>query len=234
MCIRFLYIRLIWHVLRAPYLYSVGKGYVPGVYHHPRPGTRQGDPLFPALFSLVASFVIFPLQDLDPGLTVMLYADDFIIFLDNRANPQLSRKRWTPVSCFGPFSGMKVNLNKTTAIVPNCGGQAWAGCFGEIGVDVKTFVKYLGVRLGKIRHHQDDQGWGLTIEQAFAPALQEAFRCGALGERGAPHSLSWNPRMFGWSCVSWSRWRKACLNVYRPWAGGPLLRGEVPHPTVSC
>ena len=34
----------------------------------------------------------------------------------------------------------------------------------------------LGVRFGNIRHHQDDQGWRLTIEQAFAPALQEAFR----------------------------------------------------------
>ena len=64
MCIPFLYIRLILHLLRAPYLYTVGKGYVPGVYHHPRAGTRQGDPCSPALFSLVASFVIFPLQDL--------------------------------------------------------------------------------------------------------------------------------------------------------------------------
>ena len=52
----------------------------------------------------------------------------------------------------------------------------WARCFRDIGVDVKNFVKYLGVRLGNIRHQQDDQGWGLTIEQAFAPALQEAFR----------------------------------------------------------
>ena len=92
MCIPFLYIRLILHLLRAPYLYSVGKGYVPGVYHHPRAGTRQGDPLSPALFSLVASFVIFPLQDLGPGLTIMMYADDLIIFLDGCANPQLLRR----------------------------------------------------------------------------------------------------------------------------------------------
>ena len=62
MCIPFLYIRRILHLLRAPFLYSVGKGYVPGVYHHPRAGTRQGEPLSPAPFSLVASFVIFPLQ----------------------------------------------------------------------------------------------------------------------------------------------------------------------------
>ena len=88
MCIRFLYIRLRLHLVPAPYLYSVGKGYVPGVHHHPRAGTCQGDPLSPALFSLVASFVIFPLQDLDPGLTVMMYADDLIIFSDGQANPQ--------------------------------------------------------------------------------------------------------------------------------------------------
>ena len=176
MCIPFLYIRLILHLLRAPYLYSVGKGYVPGVYHHPRAATRQGDPLSQALFSLVASFVIFPLQDLGPVLTVMMYADDLIIFFDGRANPQLLKRVWEVVSRFGQLSGLKVNLNKTAAIVRNCGGMEWARCFRDIGVDVKNFVKYLGVRLGNIRHQQDDQGWGLTMEQAFAPALQEAFR----------------------------------------------------------
>ena len=176
MCIPFLYIRLILHLLRAPYLYSVGKGYVPGVYHYPRAGTRQGDPLSPALFSLVASFVIFTLQDLGPALTVMMYADDPIIFFDGKANPQLLKRVWEVVSRFGQFSGLKINLNKTAAIVRNCGGMEWARCFRDIGVDVKNFVKYLGVRLGNIRHQQDDQGWGLTIEQAFAPALQEAFR----------------------------------------------------------
>ena len=112
MCIPFLYIRLILHLLRAPYLYSVCKGYVPGVYHHPHAGTRQGDPLSPVLFSLVASFVIFPLQDVGPGLTIMIYADDLIIFLDGRANPQLLGMVWEVVSCFGQLSGLKVKPEK--------------------------------------------------------------------------------------------------------------------------
>ena len=175
MCIPFLYIRLILHLLRAPYLYSVGKGYVPGVYHYPRAGTRQGGPLSPALFSLVVSFVVFPLQDLDPGLTIMMYADDVIIFMDGRANPQLLGEVWKVVSCFGLFSGLKIKLNKTAAIVRNCGGQEWAKCFGEIGVEVKNFVKYLGVRLGNIRQHQDDQGWGLTIEQPLHQHSKKLF-----------------------------------------------------------
>ena len=106
----------------------------------------------------------------------MVYADDVIIFLDGQANPQLLGRVWEVVSCFGQLSGLKVNLNKTAAIVRNCGGMEWARCFRDIGVDVKNCVKYLGVRLGNLPHHQDDQGWGLTIEQAFAPALQEAFR----------------------------------------------------------
>ena len=80
-------IGLILHLLRAQYLYSIGKGYVPRVYHWPRAGTRQGYPLSPALFCLVASFVVFLLEELGLGLTIMMYADDLIIFLDRRANP---------------------------------------------------------------------------------------------------------------------------------------------------
>ena len=40
-----LHIKPILHLLLAPYLYSVKKGYVADTFHHPKSGTRQGDPL---------------------------------------------------------------------------------------------------------------------------------------------------------------------------------------------
>ena len=65
----------------------------------------------------------------------MMYADDLIIFLDRQANPQLLGKIWKVVSCFRQFSGLKVNLNKTAAIVRNCGGMVgevlWRHCGGR-------------------------------------------------------------------------------------------------------
>ena len=86
----------------------------------------------------------------------MMYADDLIIFLGDRPTHSCWGEygQWCP-SLYS-FSGPKDNQNKTAAIVQNCGGLAWAKCFGEIGVDVKNFVKYLGVRFRNIRHHQDD------------------------------------------------------------------------------
>ena len=120
--------------------------------------------------------VIFPLQALGQGLTIMMYADDLIIFFEGRAHKQQLQANWSVVSRFGHFSALKVNLNKTAAIVRSHGGPEWVECVNEIGVDTRPFVKYLGIRLGNIRQRQDERGWGLTIEQAFAPALQEVFR----------------------------------------------------------
>ena len=75
--------------------------------------------------------------------------------------PILSRTRlqgglvkvWKVVSCFGHFSGLKINLNETAPMFRHCGGQEWAKCFGDMGVEVRNFVKYLGGRLGNHRQH---------------------------------------------------------------------------------
>ena len=48
--------------------------------HEPQPGTRHGDPISPAYFSLVSSLVVDPVVSQVPGAVVMMYADDLVIF----------------------------------------------------------------------------------------------------------------------------------------------------------
>ena len=68
----------------------------------------QGDPLSPELFTLVASFVISPLRAPSPGL---------IMFIEGEADPNLLKSVWSLVQQFGYFSGLKVNLAKTSTMV---------------------------------------------------------------------------------------------------------------------
>ena len=122
--------------------------------------------------------MIFPLQDLGPVLTVMMYADDLIIFFDGRANQQLLKRVWEVVSRFGRFSGLKVNLNKTAAIVRNCGGMEWARCFRDIGVDVWVSKAYCApvsvIRQLKLVYHvtMGTNSWGITLPILSRPRTQ--------------------------------------------------------------
>ena len=50
------------------------------IRHHPEAGTGQGDPLLPALFSLVSPIVIYPIKHACPSAIVLMYADDLIVF----------------------------------------------------------------------------------------------------------------------------------------------------------
>ena len=45
-----------------------------------------------------------------------------------------------------------------------------------MGVEVKHFVKCLGIRQRNIVEHEGADDWGFTQDHAFALALQEAFR----------------------------------------------------------
>ena len=71
---------LIMHPLRAPYLFSVGQGYVPDIQHHPKSGTQQGDPLSPALYSVMVSIVIHLIKQACPDAMRLMYADDLTVF----------------------------------------------------------------------------------------------------------------------------------------------------------
>ena len=82
----------------------------------------------------------------------MMYTDDLIIFMEGGADPNLLKSAWNVVRQFGHFSGLKVNLAKTSMIVQNEGGQEWLTCFPSLGMDVKQYIgDQTGHRLGARR-----------------------------------------------------------------------------------
>ena len=119
--------------------------------------------------------LVLPLRASSCKLTIMMYADDLIIFIEGEADSDLLKSIWSVIQQFGHFSGLKMNLKKTAAIVRNRGGHEWAACISRMGVEVKHFVKYLGIRLGNTVEHDNADGWGLTQDEAFTLALQEVF-----------------------------------------------------------
>ena len=76
-------------------------------------GTKQGENLSLALFSLVASFMISPLRALSPKLTIMMYTDDLIIFIEGKADPNILKLVWAVVEQLGHFLSRKGNSAKT-------------------------------------------------------------------------------------------------------------------------
>ena len=127
---------VIMHLVRAPYLFSVGQGYVSDIRHHPEAGTRHGDPLSPALFSLVSSIVIYPIKQACPSAVVLMYADDLIVFFPG------SREASRPTMVMHvvrQFSGLHINLQKTAGIVGNIQSEAWWSAMRGAGIEVRHF-----------------------------------------------------------------------------------------------
>ena len=48
------------------------------------------------------------------------------------------------------FSGLRINLRKTAGVVSNEQLEAWWSAMRGEGMDVRHFIKYLGVRLGNV------------------------------------------------------------------------------------
>ena len=150
-----------------------------GVVEHyrPRGGTRQGDTLSPTLLALVVSFVVHPLRQRFPSVWVMLYADDLLLFFEGPPSVEELRSVFDVLRDFGDYSGMRINFSKTAAVVKNTGSAKWIEALWLMGVIVRHFVRYLGIRLGNVVSKKDlDRGlMGLTVDHAFASALTEAL-----------------------------------------------------------
>ena len=152
-----------------------------GHYFQPKKGLRQGDPLSPILFNLVADMLatligraksdgrfqgVIP-HLVDDGLSILQYADDTILFMDHDLLQAKDLK--LVLSTFEQLSGLKINFHKSELF---CYGSAkdceheYAQLFG-----CKTGglpFKYLGIPL----HHRklSNKDWAI-IEERFQKKL---------------------------------------------------------------
>ena len=129
-------------------------------YFTPGKGLRQGDPLSPILFNLVADVFTRMLmkaanqgfiQGLLPevhegGIISLQYADDAILFLQNDLT-QACHFKWS-LACFENLSGMKINYNKSDLLTMNLTEDENSALARLFCCNIGCFpIKYLGVPL---------------------------------------------------------------------------------------
>jgi len=96
-----------------------------GPYFQTKKGLRQGDPLSPILFNLVADMLTLFITRakaagqvsgvvphlVDDGLSILQYADDTILFMEH--NLEQAHNMKTILCAFEQLSGLKINFHKS-------------------------------------------------------------------------------------------------------------------------
>ena len=121
-----------------------------GHYFQTKKGLRQGDPLSPILFNIVADMLAIMIDRakeegqiegvvphlVDGGLSILQYADDTILFmehdLDKAANLKLI------LSAFEQLAGLKINFHKSELF-----------CFGNAQDAVAQYTELFGCEEGQ-------------------------------------------------------------------------------------
>ena len=138
-------------------------------FFKPGKGLRQGDPLSPLLFNLVAdvfsrmlmraakvNLITGLLPHSKPGGIISLqYADDTLLFLENNLDKAVNLK-WILV-CFEQLSGMKINYDKSDLLVLGMDDER-ANDFDKIFCCKRSdfHIKYLGVPLHFSKLRRED------------------------------------------------------------------------------
>jgi hypothetical protein len=138
-------------------------------FFKPGKGLRQGDPLSPLLFNLVAdvfsrmlmraakvNLISGLLPQSEPGGIISLqYADDTLFFLENNLDKAANLK-WLLV-CFEQLSGMKINYDKSDLLVLGMDDERANEFAKKICCKRSNFpIKYLGVPLHFSKVRRED------------------------------------------------------------------------------
>jgi hypothetical protein len=120
-----------------------------GRYFQTKKGLRQGDPLSPMLFNIVADMLAIIIERakaagqidgvvphlVDGGLSILQYADDTIIFMEH--DIEKARNLKLILTAFEQLSGLKINFHKSELF-----------CFGEAQDDASLYADIFGCELG--------------------------------------------------------------------------------------
>ena len=131
----------------------IDNGVAPNVSMAPQSGIRQGDPPSPPIFALSTVFLIYHFKDQCPVAVLMLYADDLLIWISggNAAAERQAQSAMRVLQEFGAFSGLKVNMQKSFAILKR---QSCPAPERYVGLTVKDKVRCLGVQIGHVNAEQ--------------------------------------------------------------------------------
>jgi hypothetical protein len=116
-----------------------------GRYFQTLKGLRQGDPLSPMLFNIVADMLAIMIERaksdgliegviphlVDGGLSILQYADDTILFMEH--DLQKAQNLKLILSAFEQLSGLKINFHKSELF-----------CFGEALNEVNAYTNLFG------------------------------------------------------------------------------------------
>jgi hypothetical protein len=122
-----------------------------GRYFQTKKGFRQGDPLSPILFDIVADMLAIIIQRakedrqvegliphlVDGGVSILQYADDTIIFLENDLDKALNMKQI--LYLFEQLSDLKINFHKSKIY-----------CFGSAKEIEQDYMELFGCQTGSL------------------------------------------------------------------------------------
>jgi hypothetical protein len=129
---------------------SIKVNYDVGKYFQTKKGLRQGDPLSPVLFNIVADMLAIMIERatsegqiegviphlVDGGLSILQYADDTILFMDH--DIEKTRNLKLILSVFEHLSGLKINFHKSELF-----------CFSEAQDNVAEYAELFGCGQGQ-------------------------------------------------------------------------------------